>query len=437
MKELDEKTWRRFLRAMEAGRIVPVIGSEVFRVDSMPLMRYLLRSICEEYFIDYSDEITPDEIVDQLQVEYGNGKHEFFTALRSKVSTLTIEVPDYLKELLLLERFPLVLTTSSVPALEPYLRAQGGWSFYSYDRRGRECDEADLVSADHCYHTLYYLFGKLSSAGSYVANEEDLLSFLHYWHNESTRPVKLSQYLSDKHLLVLGCDYPDWLFRFMWSSISGSFDEVRPGQLYLSNTKARDDHELQRFLTHIKAYYKDNIRAFAEEIITRWRDYAQDNNVPQLPSRQESQQVADEPSDEIDFFISYAFEDRPKVMQIVDSLRNHGARVWFDNSCLHPGDIFPQEIRQAIVSCKRFVPILSRNTVVEGSRYYRREWSEAIEESKARLGQKYIVPIRLDDVDLKNSLIPDEFKVKIHVFDHVEAEIEKYTREIIRALRRS
>ena len=81
--------------------------------------------------------------------------------------------------------------------------------------------------------------------------------------------------------------------------------------------------------------------------------------------------------------------------------------------------------------------MLSQNTVVEGSRNYRREWYEAIEESRGRLGQKYIQPVKIDNVDIKDPLIPDEFKEKVHIFDSTQSDLEIFTRDIIRALRRS
>lgn len=82
------------------------------------------------------------------------------------------------------------------------------------------------------------------------------------------------------------------------------------------------------------------------------------------------------------------------------------------------------------------MPILSKNTIIPGSRFYRKEWTEAIEESKGRLGQQYIVPIKLDDFDISNRLIPEEFKNKIHVIDYYDDDLNNNFKEIIRSIRR-
>ena len=433
MKDLNERDWKRFLRAMAEGRIVPIIGSEVFNVGETPLMHYIYRTICEEYDIDYSDDITPDQIVDVLNQDFGNGKGEYCAALRRLVHRLHVEIPSPVRKMLGLNRFPVILTTATFPVLEDYLKhMRSNWNVLSYDKRGRYMDNADLLSSNDSKKSLYYLFGKVSSCGSFVATEEDLLSFLHFWHNEPTRPQNLCSFLSDKHLLVLGCDYPDWLFRFMWASFSNNFsDNQHQGQLYLSNQRAMEDRELQKFLSHIKAYYQSDINSFIEELCRRWEAYAIENEIPETPSH-----IAND-IEEKDFFLSYACEDYPVVSRIADYLQRQGASVWFDKYTLKPGGDFPKEIRQAIVSCKRFIPVLSQNTVVEGSRNYRREWYEAIEESRGRLGQKYIQPVKIDNVDIKDPLIPDEFKEKVHIFDSTQSDLEIFTRDIIRALRRS
>ena len=115
MKDLNERDWKRFLRAMAEGRIVPIIGSEVFNVGETPLMHYIYRTICEEYDIDYSDDITPDQIVDVLNQDFGNGKGEYCAALRRLVHRLNVEIPSPVRKMLGLNRFPVILTTATFP----------------------------------------------------------------------------------------------------------------------------------------------------------------------------------------------------------------------------------------------------------------------------------------------------------------------------------
>lgn len=435
MKELSERDWKRFLRAIAEGRVVPIIGKELFQVRNVPLKEYLLKQICEEYDIDYSEELTSEQIIEILNQDFGDGKGEYCSCLRRICKTTQIPIPDSIAKLISTNRFPVILTTTYVPVLEKYLIANNlNWNIYSYDKRGKKSDKADLESSDEAARSLYYLFGKIGNKGSFVATEDDLLAFLHFWHNESTRPANLCSYLSDKFLLVLGCDYPDWLFRFMWYSMNGNFlESPRLGQLVVSNNKVMEDVELQSFLSRIKAYYHNNQAGFIDEICSRWKKYEEENDIPDISSN--SNLLANN-GNEIDVFISYAREDETEAAKISEILKSLGANVWFDRKALNPGDSFPDEIKESIIKCKRFMPILSRNTIIPGSRFYRKEWTEAIEESKARLGQQYITPVRLDDFDVTNRLIPEEFKKKIHMIKYYEDDLIMSFKEIIRSIRR-
>lgn len=243
MKELSERDWKRFLRAIADGRVVPIIGKELFHINGVPLNEYLLRQICDDYEIEYSHDLNPEQIIEILNQDFGDGKGEFCGCLRRLCKNIQISIPESIEKLVLINRFPVILTTTYVPAIEKYLvNNKLNWNIYSYDKRGRKSDKADIESSEDVFNSLYYLFGRIGNKGSFVATEDDLLAFLHFWHNESTRPSNLCSYLSDKFLLVLGCDYPDWLFRFMWYSMNGNFlESPRLGQLVVSNNKVKED----------------------------------------------------------------------------------------------------------------------------------------------------------------------------------------------------
>ena len=51
---------------------------------------------------------------------------------------------------------------------------------------------------------------------SFVLSEDNLLEFIGDWMSDGYRPKKLFNLLREKYLLVIGCNYPDWLFRFFF-----------------------------------------------------------------------------------------------------------------------------------------------------------------------------------------------------------------------------
>ena len=193
-----------------------------------------------------------------------------------------------------------------------------------------------------------------------------------------------------------------------------------------------EDVDLQSFLRRIKAYYNNNIEGFILELCDRC------NNLIPSDEAMGTQIETQADQNEIDFFISYAHEDFDIASTIASQLETLGANVWFDKIELKPGEAFKERIKNYIQKCKRFVPILSYHTIKTDedsrSRFFRFEWSEAIEESKLRLGIPYITPITIDSVDIDCLAIPSNFK-NVHILKYQNG-IESDFKELIRNIRR-
>lgn len=429
MNEMNERAWHRLLTAISEKNVVPIIGKELFRVNDKGINEYLCEEICSKYFIQYSKEITTDFIVEELNKD-GDGKRDLCRELKRICNQARVEIPPALTRLLSIGKFPLILTTSYTPFLEAHLLTSGIWDVAAYDKRGKLSENADIPKKTE--NILYYLFGRIGACDTFVATEEDLLSFLHFWHNEETRPKNLCNYLNGKTLLVLGCEYPDWLFRFMWYSMNNDFvHSPAKGHLLVSNGRVVMDGELQLFLDRIKASYSDDIEGFIDELCKKWDSFRQENRI-----EEEISEVHKLQSEDIDIFLSYAHEDIEFAEQIASDLTSLGAKVWFDKRQLGGGDDFPSDIKNAILKCRRFMPILSKTVLIKGSRFYRKEWSEALEEAKGRLGQAYITPIMVENINMNENLIPSQFKDNVHVLRYDDNNIREQFQNIIRAIRR-
>lgn len=429
MNKLDERGWKRLISAISNQEVVPIIGKELFKVNGEPLQTYINKQVCNNLVIDYQDGMTVDQIVDNIEMELGDGKEKYCKELTRIFAKTNILVPESIKKLIDTGRFPMLLTTSYTPVLEMYLKKSypEKWDSYAYDTTSK----ADIPSSSFDKYILYYIFGKIGVKGTFVIDEEDLLSFLHFWHDESTRPKELCQYLSNKYLLVIGCDYPDWLFRFLWYSMNNNFKELKKGQLVISNKKVMEDVELQSFLRRIKAYYDNDIEEFITELCKRCKEIEpiDSQDVSISPSQTSS-------STKMDFFISYAHEDFEIANRIATLIQNMGATVWFDKNELKPGDYFSNEIKDNIEECKRFVPILSHNAAQKTRGFFRKEWAKALEEADFRLGSPYITPIVIDNVSMKHQGFPKVFSETVHVLNYND-DIEEKLKELIRDIRRS
>ena len=319
--------------------------------------------------------------------------------------------------------FPIILTTSFLPGIEDVLkRSRANLVVKSYDKSPR----IDIMQYDN--DILYYLFGKSNGLNKgYMVTEDDLLDYMHCWHNVDSRPKELCKLLSSKFLLVLGCDYPNWLFRFFWHSVKNfnlsSDNEGIKGVVAGNNIET--DTELSRFLSRIQTHAFGSCNKVLEKMLSI------------SPKKQEPTVLKKEEIDNAeipDIFISYSHEDSEIAKQIARTFEEFGAKVWFDSTSLVGSDLYDDIIRRKIEECKRFVPLLSTYTENAARGYFRKEWALSLEENKFRLGSPYISPIIIDDADINSPRIPREFK-DAHTIKYKDGDFESEVKKLIRSFR--
>lgn len=222
----SEKIWEILLDAIEQKRVVPIIGDEFFYAtvngETVNYKQYILKSLISKF--NPPKELTPDfnmiadliKVNNQMQSLMGSFSNatNIYYEIGDIVKNTPVECDQCLQDFLSSFQFPLILTTSYIPGLETIL--SDNIAIKAYDKTPR----IDIGNVNSQNSTLYYLFGKCSKANkTYMVTEDDLLDYMHLWHNIETRPHNISEYLSDKFLLLIGCNYPNWLFRFFWHSI--------------------------------------------------------------------------------------------------------------------------------------------------------------------------------------------------------------------------
>lgn len=433
----NDRIWDVILDAIEQNRIVPIIGDEFFYVEEgqglVNYKQYILNLLIQKFDkFNLSQNLKPDfnlvadsiKISNQMQSMMGSfkGTTSIYYEIGEIVKNTPIICDQCLVNFLSTFKFPLILSTSYIPGLESVLSSN--CCIRAYDKTPR----IDIADLELTPPTLYYLFGKCSKANkTYMVTEDDLLDYMHFWHNLETRPKNLSEYLSDKFLLLLGCSYPNWLFRFFWHSIknfnllSGN-DGVKG---IVASMMLDDDNELSRFLSRIDTRGYVNAKSFMTDLIQKRRVENVNNSI-----------LAEENNDVIstnnhDIFLSYSHEDREIAVKVAERFESFGAKVWFDSSSLVGSDLYDQVIQEKITSCQRFVPLLSYTTARTQRGYFRKEWSLALEELRFRLGSPYIAPVCIDNVNINQPLIPKEFRdahvLKFHS-DGFDADVKKLIR---------
>lgn len=431
----NEKIWEILLDAIEQKRVVPIIGDEFFyaNIDGTPVSykQYLLDTLVTRF--NPPKELKPDfnMIADLIKV---NNQMQSLMGSFTNATSIYYEIGDITKstpivcdrcliEFLSSFHFPLILSTSYIPGLEYIL--DDTITVKAYDKTPR----IDIDKMDSKQTVLYYLFGKCSKANkTYMVTEDDLLDYMHLWHNIETRPRNISDYLSDKFLLLIGCNYPNWLFRFFWHSIKNfnllSGNDGLKG--IVASSMFNTDNELSRFLSRLQTHTYANGKLFMTELNKRKRT----ENV--LKKEEDEENNTNETL--FDVFLSYSHKDKDIATKIANIFEGYGAKVWFDSTALQGSDLYDRIINEKISECQRFVPILSITTETERRGYFRKEWSWALDELRFRLGSPYIAPIAIDDIDYASSLIPKEFK-ETHILSYNTAEFENEIKRLIRSFR--
>jgi TIR domain-containing protein len=103
-------------------------------------------------------------------------------------------------------------------------------------------------------------------------------------------------------------------------------------------------------------------------------------------------------------FLSYAYEDRNKVVNISQRLMDAGYETWLDAKNLLPGQDWEIEIRKALKDSEYVFIFLTKNsTTKEG--YLQKEIKSALRIADEKPeGTIFLLPIKLEDVEVPESL---------------------------------
>lgn len=438
---INSRNWELLLNAVDEGRVVPVIGDALIQVrkpdgETAGITDYLLDKLRARF--KATPETCPDFSALENQIESFNYQQrnigestDLYYEIYDCLKNVDINIPPFLEELFRECRFPLTLTTSYMRDLDKCIgvdRTHTG----VYNKSSNS--DLDCSALSPARPSLYYLFGRVNIAKrSFMVTEDDLLDYLHCWHDSDTRPNQISKYLSDKFILILGCRYPNWLFRFFWHSLKNF--SIQPNskemQGVVSLEKLEDDRDLVQFLSRIQTSVFDTAESFIRELVDRHRKRAG------TPSGSKPVGFADfqpKGQDTPDIFISYAREDHDEVLAVVDKMRSLGASVWFDENNLNPGEEYEELISEKIKQCKRFVSFISETTLLPGRRFFKLEWNKAITENLYRLGEPYITPIILGGISKDHPALPRPFR-DCHIISTADDDFDTKLKTLIRSFR--
>lgn len=421
---LDSDAWDDLLNYVEEKRVIPIVGPELLIVETetgpRPLYDWLAQKLAARLGVDATSlpqPLTLNDVVCQYLANRGR-REEAYTRLRSIMREAAFVPSAPLRQLAQITDFNLYVTTTFDPLLEQAVNAErfagaSGTEVIAYAPNR----VADLpVERDDLQRpVVYHLLGRLSASPTYVISDEDLLEFVCALQSEHLTPEKLFHALEHSHLLVLGSDFSNWLARlFLRMTKRRRLSDPREVGEILADSHTLQDARLVSFLQQVSVRTRvfAGAEAFVAELHRRWlarRGGAADESaaasapVRFLPPAREMPEHA--------VFISYAREDLPAVQRLKTALDAVGIVTWFDLDRLESGDDYDRKIRGNIARCSFFMPIVSANTQRRLEAYFRREWSYAVDRTRAMAdGAVFLLPVCVDGTTEADAVVPEKFK---------------------------
>lgn len=369
----NESLINDFVDKVNSGDIVPIIGPNAYTVQGYnSVQEYIVKRLFENLYKKY--QITPILLTDEIIKPLCEGFHgmtkvakmlekhkiDIYVEIREMYkdeSFLTnIELKKNVKQFLQSGNFPLIITTCNFFRLESILpKYKENVIVYQLGQGANQRIPMNLTKRPCIFH----IFGVVQRNKKAVITESHFLNYLSHIKDSNTEPrmstddpndnniIGLKDYLSDeeqeKYLLSIGCDIPNWTFRFLLASLKVRGGELLSGNSYENSFSggalfSSGDEQLIDFLTEIGYFSDDKIEIFLEFINPKLSP----QKLPKL-------------------FLSVNSEDYKKYGDALKEKLESNYDVWY-----FPNDgkkRYWRSIKKGLAECQYFMPVVTNTTI--------------------------------------------------------------------------
>ena len=406
----QEETRRIIISDMVKKRnsIVPIIGDDVLvykgkdSSEEIPFQEFILREFQKKY---PHVEVSDSDIVSMkergyyglaLMSQYYERRFldDFMDYVNENRSC--IKLKDEVLDFLLTFNFSIIITTVCFDIIEQQLCGE----IEDYKSIWYKLNKENSTLPTRC---VYHIFGQAKDGAKWVSDEDLLLTFLLSHNNKEYGATGLTDFLkeNEKKLFVLGCNLPNWLFRFIWQPTQvGRTSSTKTTQGYWIN-KEKPEDSFENFLKkknfsadeQVKEILVDATKLLQEEL--------------QRETEERSSHIDNE---QFDVFISYASEDRQIATNIFEALKNINVKAWFDDRGkgeITPGSPYWEKIKNGIKHSAHFMPIITGNWMhkltntssLKDETYLVRDWLAECKKGDGTIHLKpnYSIPLIVKD----------------------------------------
>lgn len=343
------------------GTIVPIIGDDtiVYREknsgEEIPFQEFILQEFQKKYPLV---EVNDADVVSMrergyyglsLMSQYYERRFldDFMDFVNDNRSC--IKLKDEVLDFLVTFNFPIIITTVCFDIIEQQLKGK----IEDYKSIWYRLNKENSTLPARC---VYHIFGQAKDGSKWVSDEDLLLSFL-LSHNHNDYGAKgLTDYLkeNEKKLLALGCNLPNWLFRFLWQPTqAGRTGSMKTTQGYWIN-KEKPEDSFENFLKKKNFSADEQVKEILEDATKLLQE--------ELLCEAEERRAENDAKEHFDVFISYASEDRQVATVIFEALRNMNVKAWFDDRGkgeITPGSPYWEKIQKGIQHSAHYMPIIT------------------------------------------------------------------------------
>lgn len=284
----DEDIWDELLPYIEERRVIPIIGPDLLRVEhegkEVLLDRYIAGRLAAKIGLS-PDALPAEQSLNQVVCQWLHHKkrdaHRLYGAVKEILNQAAFSPPRPLLQLAEIADFNLFVTTNFDSLLETAIdsvRFGGRRETLSVAYSPKQVKDLEDYGENSPTPTVYHLLGVPSTTPtSYVISEEDLLEFICALQSDERRPHQLFDELENKHLLILGGNFSDWLARFFLRMAKRHpLSESRTGLEILADNRTQHDTSLVLFLQHFSSrtriFRGGGAVEFVDQLWRRWRE---------------------------------------------------------------------------------------------------------------------------------------------------------------------
>lgn len=345
--------------------IVPVIGEDTIVYKErgsdreIPFQEFILREFQKKYPRVTVDDAALTSMKERgyyglsLLSQYYNEQGRFlddFMDFVSKKATC-IKLKDEVLDFLVTFNFPIIITTVCFDIIERQLKGK----IEGYKSIWYKPDSKNDSLLPQC---VYHIFGQAKDGSKWVYDEDCLLTFLLSHNNKAHGATGLTDFLkeNEKKLFVLGCNLPNWLFRFLWQPTqTGRNSNLKTTQGYWIN-KEKPEDSFENFLKKKNFSADEQVKEILVDATKLLRE--------ELEREAEERSNMIDAEDHFDVFISYASQDRQIATAIFEALKNMNVKAWFDDRGkgeITPGQKYWERIENGIKHSAHFMSVITGN----------------------------------------------------------------------------